>query len=68
MPYELVKAYEIQFLNNGDIIFSKSMKDNYLRVNEHEFAEGINCDCVRVLVKETHGDLHARIFEIGIYD
>ena len=59
---------KIQFLNNGDIIFSKSMKDNYLRVNEHEFAEGINCDCVRVLVKETHGDLHARIFEIGIYD
>ena len=67
MPYELVRDYSIIFENKGVVVKTVEVDDNFQRVNQHYFENGVKFDSVKVLVKSTYGDSHARIFNIRIY-
>lgn len=67
MPHELVRDYVVIFEKNGEVVKEIAVEDNFQRVNKHEF-EKISADSIKVLVKSTYGDKHARVFEIRAYD
>lgn len=66
MPYQLVKDYEVQLLQGGNVVKTIVVEENYLRVNTHKF-DTVQCDEIKVLVKTNYGDDAARIFEIRAY-
>lgn len=43
------------------------IRGNYLRKRKHTLAQPISTKSVRLLVKRTHGDAAARVFEIRVY-
>ena len=67
MPYELVKDYSISFQKKGEVVKVIDVEDNFQRVNQLYFEEAISCDAIKVLVKRTYGDSHARVFNIRVY-
>lgn len=68
MPYELVKDYSIEFRLKGDLVKTININDNYLRVNLIELDDIVKCDDIKLIIKSTYGDMHARVFEFKIYE
>ncbi len=68
MPYELVKDYQLKFLLRGEVVYTLDVENNYLRVNQHIFEVPIECSKVRLIVKSSYGDPHARVFEMSLYE
>ncbi len=66
MPPQLVRNYSLVFMRNGSVVEQIDVADNFQRVNKHSISN-ISCDTVKVLVKATYGDMHARIFDVRLY-
>ncbi len=67
IPPELVKDYKIELYEGADCVYAAEVKDNYQRLRVHKLGRQILCDKIKVTVKRTYGDPHARIFEIRAY-
>lgn len=67
IPKELIRDYNIVFLLNGKEVSCKEIRGNFQRVNRISF-EPVLCDCVRIDILSTNGDLSAKIFEVRIYE
>ena len=65
VPDTIVKDYKIEYLLNGEIVDTKSVKDNHQRVNV--LKTQTVCDEIKVTVEQTHGCENARIIEIRVY-
>ncbi|MFI3325415.1 MAG: FAD-dependent oxidoreductase [Clostridia bacterium] len=68
MPYEMVRDYSIIFENDGKTVKTMDVDDNFQRVNKFDFDKKVVCDSMKILVKTTYGDKHARIFDIRAYE
>lgn len=66
IPPELVKDYTVEFYLEGKLVHSIEEKGNYFRFKVHKVQTPIEFDNIKVLVKATNGDKHARIFEIRV--
>lgn len=65
---ETVSDYEIQISTNGrDWESVLKIIGNYQRVRKHRFDAPFNTRNLRLQVSSTHGDLHARLFELRVY-
>lgn len=67
-PPELVKDYDLELLCGGAVVQTVEVRDNHLRHRVHNLHTPVTCDSVRVTVRATQGDAHARIFEIRAYE
>ncbi|MFI3236722.1 MAG: FAD-dependent oxidoreductase [Lachnospiraceae bacterium] len=67
MPSVLVESYTLELLKGGEVVGTVEVSDNDRRVNMHDFAD-IVCDTVKMTVKATHGDAHARVFDVRVYN
>jgi hypothetical protein len=67
MPLELVKDYTVKILLGTELIYSKTVKYNYQRLNIHQLPGGIKGDCVEITILETHGYSNAIVFEVRAY-
>lgn len=67
IPKELVKDYEIQVFNGDELKYKEIICDNYLRFRKHRLENSTVGNRVKILVKSSHGDENARIFEVRIY-
>jgi DUF1680 family protein len=67
-PRELVKDYDLELYHDSTLVHEEQIKDNYFRHRVHELPEAIRCNRIKITVKSTRGDQHARIFEIRAYD
>lgn len=65
MPYELVSDYKVEAFLENEKIFEVEVKDNLQRLQKIDMEHLV--DCIKVTVIKTHGDNHARIFEIRLY-
>lgn len=66
LPKTLVRDYGLSMYLGADRVYSQDFHDNYLRFRRHELPEAVRCDGVVVTARATHGDPHARIFEIRL--
>lgn len=66
MPLELVKDYQVELIQNGNVVDSRQVSDNCQRLNVLQF-KNISCDAVKITVHATHGCNSAHIFEVRIY-
>lgn len=66
-PIRLVKNYQLECYMEDTQVYSEQVVNNYLRFKVHQLETPIVCDKILVKVNETHGDNHARIFEIRVY-
>lgn len=66
IPPQLVKDYSIEFYKDGKLVYTRQITGNYMRFTKHDFSF-VECSSVKVRVSSTHGDPHARIFEIRVY-
>jgi Dehydrogenases (flavoproteins) len=66
-PPELVKDYDLEFYKGNELIYVENIKENYLRFVINKVGKVISCDRIKVYVRSTNGDKHARIFEIRVY-
>lgn len=55
LPHELVKNYTVEALSGGKTVWSKDVDNNSQRLNIHEIPEGVDCDAIRITVRETYG-------------
>lgn len=67
LPPELVKNYELVFYLDGKQVGTEKVTDNYYRFKVHKLEKPAVCDKIMVNVLATHGDAHARIFEVRVY-
>lgn len=67
LPLKLVKDYQLVYYRKDKKIFSEEITDNYLRFRIHKLKESVECDKIVVKIRATHGDKHARIFEVRVY-
>ena len=67
LPHELVKNYTVEALSGGKTVWSKDVDNNSQRLNIHEIPDGVDCDAIRITVRETYGYPAARIFEVRAY-
>ncbi len=65
VPDTIVKDYKIEYLLDGKVVDSKSIKNNHQRVNIVK--TNVLCDEIKVTVEQTHGLENARIIEIRVY-
>lgn len=63
---ETVSDYTVEAISNNKNIVLAKVQNNYLRRVVHSF-EPVEADAIRILVHKTHGDAHARIFEVRCY-
>lgn len=66
-PFTLVKDYQLECYKEGKQVYSEHVDNNYLRFRKHLLSTPVICDKILVKVTGTHGDSHARIFEIRVY-
>lgn len=67
MPSELVADYSLEYYLGDQLVKEEQVSSNYKRYSIHE-ASGVSaCDQIRIRVKRTYGDDHARIFEVRVY-
>ncbi len=67
MPTVLAKDYTLELLKDGAVVKTIEVADNAQRVNQYAFSEKVLCDTVKITVKSTYGDAHARVFDVRIY-
>ena len=63
---QTVKAFDVQLKQNGVWQTVAEIRDNIMRHVQVHF-EPAECEAVRIVVLETHGDPSARIFEVRVY-
>jgi hypothetical protein len=68
IPHELVVDYDLELYDDSNLIHKEPVKGNYQRYRVHRLQEKISCDRIKLIVKATGGDRHARLFEIRVYD
>jgi hypothetical protein len=73
LAHELVRDYEVRLVSGGRIVHEERVRGNHLRHRVHALPGGSHTrgplvDEVRITVLATHGDPHARIFEIRLYE
>ena len=66
LPLELVKDYDVQFVNQGEVILEKTIRENGQRLNIHNL-NNLICDEVRITVRSTYGHESARVYEVRLY-
>lgn len=66
LPCELVRAYTLTLMAEGEEVCRKTVDDNGQRLNVLNFDQ-VLCDEIRLHVKETYGCESARVFEVRIY-
>ncbi|MFV0343248.1 MAG: FAD-dependent oxidoreductase [Anaerocolumna sp.] len=66
-PSTLVKDYQIELYKEDECVHSFQVADNHLRFQIHQLQAPVSCDKIIVKVRTTHGDSHARIFEVRVY-
>ncbi|WP_010165879.1 FAD-dependent oxidoreductase [Candidatus Epulonipiscium viviparus] len=66
MPLVLVKDYVLLCEKDGNVVKEIVVNDNFQRLNKLDVS-GIDFDNLKVVVKSTYGDKHARIFDIRVY-
>ena len=64
---ELVKDYNINIKKNGEIVWTKSVYDNYQRQNIIDLEQPIVSDQIDICITATNGDADARVFEVRVY-
>lgn len=66
---ETVKAYRLEYRATaaGDWQPLLEEKDNHQRLARHKLASSVRAQAIRLIVDATHGDDHARVFEIRCY-
>jgi len=67
IPKQLVRDYEIEFYKGEDLICTERIENNYQRFNIHKVTSEIECDSIKLKILATHGDEHARVFEVRVY-
>lgn len=67
IPAELVKDYCIEFYKDNQMVHYEKIEQNYFRFRKHMLWKPIICDRIKVHITATHGDSHARVFEIRVY-
>ncbi|MFI3236479.1 MAG: FAD-dependent oxidoreductase [Lachnospiraceae bacterium] len=68
LPTVLVKDYTVELLKDGVVLKTIDVSDNTQRVNQHVLEEKVVCDAVKITVKSTYGDAHARVFDVRVYE
>lgn len=63
---ETVRDYDLQILDGGSHATVAEVRDNYQRKCIHRF-DATKASGIRVLVRSTHGDKSARVFEVRAY-
>ena len=66
VPKELVKAFEVRLIRNGEVVKTLSVQDNFQRLVRLDLGE-TPCTAVEIAFTETHGDPCARVFALSIY-
>ncbi|ONI44592.1 pyridine nucleotide-disulfide oxidoreductase [Candidatus Epulonipiscioides gigas] len=66
MPPVLVKDYVVLCEKDGKLVKEIEVNNNFQRVNTLDVT-GASFDNLKVIVKSTYGDKHARIFDIRVY-
>lgn len=64
---EVVKDYTINIFKDGNVVYRKSIRQNYQRLNIIKIDPSIQGDEVRIYIEGTHGCPDVRIFEVRIY-
>ena len=64
---DLVKDYDIDFYNGGNLVHSINIRDNYLRFRKHLLESAVAADSVKITILSTNGTQKGRIFEVRIY-
>lgn len=65
VPEELVKTFSVELLLNGEIVASKRISENILRMCRVDMPKTL-CDTVRLRFEATHGCEDIRVFEVRI--
>ena len=63
---ETVRDYEVQILEQDGWKTVCEVRDNYQRSRRHSLPEGTVTTSLRILVTQTNGIDHARIFEVRL--
>ena len=63
----LVKDYAVEVLKEGEVVWSKEIKDNHQRLVITDLPETVIGDAVKIHVASTNGCEDARIFEVRVY-
>ena len=63
----MVKDYNINIKKNGEIVWTKSVYDNYQRQNIIDLEQPIVSDQIDICITATNGDADARVFEVRVY-
>ncbi|WP_105616973.1 FAD-dependent oxidoreductase [Vallitalea okinawensis] len=67
IPPQLVKAYRLEFWQDEELIHNLDVQNNHLRFRSHQLNEGIQCNQVKLILKDTNGDDNFSVFEIRVY-
>lgn len=67
IPVTLVKDYTVECYTAGELIYTKSIDNNYQRLNKINVSLAQSIDKVRIHVHSTNGCKNARIYEIRVY-
>ena len=62
-----VKSYEVSAFSNGDWVDLVQSENNFQRHRVHKF-EKVRASKLRLTVRDTHGALSARVFEVRAYN
>lgn len=68
IPIELVKDYSIQLYDGDNDVYKEDITNNHLRNRKHIISQEVKIDKIKIHVKATNGDKHARIFEVRVYE
>lgn len=68
VPPELVKDFELRFLQNGKIVDHVDVHDNGMRNPTVRLKQPVVCDRVELTIFSTYGEASANVFEIRVYE
>jgi len=63
---ETISDYTLELYKENSLVTKEDVRDNFLRKVSHSF-QGVSTDKIRLVVKKSHGDENARLFEIRCY-
>lgn len=66
-PSELVKAFELSFYRNGQLLRQIKQSDNYQRHCVIRLPQSLSCDRVQLTIHATHGTTTPKVFEVRAY-
>lgn len=66
-PSTLVSDFELEFIRNGEAVYTKTICNNYLRRCKIDLPEEILCDNIKMNITATHGVKLPKVFGISAY-